>query len=266
MNDLHRQWYDWTMKSGAKPEFLKKAVAYYMIGPEQWRYADTLAGVTRAVQPWFLASQNGKANDVFASGSLVADAGGDSAPDAYVYDPLDTTPARFSDRMDVPELTDQRPVLDNKGGSLVYHTPPFADDTELGGFPTFSAWIALDQPDTDIDVELYEIKPDGGSVFLTGDRMRARYREGLRAAKPVPKGEVLRYEFDGFTFVARRIDKGSRLRLLVQPINSPFWQKNYNSGGEVSDETAKDARTVTVTLYHDAAHPSALHIPLAAKE
>ena len=103
-------------------------------------------------------------------------------------------------------------------------------------------------------------------MFLTGDRMRARYRESPRAAKPVPSGESQRYEFDGFTFLGRRIERGSRLRLLVQPINSPYWQKNYNSGGNVSDETANDARTVTVTLYHDAAHPSALYLPLAAQE
>ena len=25
LNQLHKQWYDWTMKSGAKPEFLKDA-------------------------------------------------------------------------------------------------------------------------------------------------------------------------------------------------------------------------------------------------
>jgi putative CocE/NonD family hydrolase len=218
------------------------------------------------VQPWYLGSQGGYANDAYRSGTLAADQGQDSEPDRYVYDPLDTSPARFSERMDVPEYTDQRPVLDNKGGSLIYHTAPFAEDTELGGFPRLSAWLSIDQPDTDVDVELYEIKPDGSSIFLTGDRMRARYREGPRAAKPVPKNEALRYEFDGFTFVARRIDKGSRLRLLVQPINSPFWQKNYNSGGEISDETAKDARTVTVMLYHDAEHPSALYLPLAAKE
>ena len=31
LNDLHRQWYDWTMKSGPKPEFLKNRVAYYLL-------------------------------------------------------------------------------------------------------------------------------------------------------------------------------------------------------------------------------------------
>jgi hypothetical protein len=43
-----------------------------------------------------------------------------------------------------------------------------------------------------------------------------------------------------------------------------YAEKNYNSGGAVAGESGKDARTVTVTLYHDAAHPSALSLPLAA--
>jgi hypothetical protein len=43
-------------------------------------------------------------------------------------------------------------------------------------------------------------------------------------------------------------------------------EKNYNSGGVVADETAKDARTAHVTLYHDAAHPSALEIPVVPRE
>src|SRR5262249_4196221 len=31
LNDLHRQWYDWTMKNGPKPQFLKNQVAYYLL-------------------------------------------------------------------------------------------------------------------------------------------------------------------------------------------------------------------------------------------
>lgn len=50
---------------------------------------------------------------------------------------------------------------------------------------------------------------------------------------------------------------------MIGPANSPFAQKNYNTGGRVSDESGADARPVTVRLYHDAAHPSVLHVPLA---
>ena len=44
LNKLHTEWYDWTMKSGKKPEFLKKRVAYYVVGAgaENWKYADSL--------------------------------------------------------------------------------------------------------------------------------------------------------------------------------------------------------------------------------
>jgi hypothetical protein len=39
-------------------------------------------------------------------------------------------------------------------------------------------------------------------------------------------------------------------------------QKNYNRDGELSRETAKDARTALVMLYHNAVHPNYLEIPV----
>jgi predicted acyl esterase len=99
-------------------------------------------------------------------------------------------------------------------------------------------------------------------VYLTGATMRARYRESLREAKPVPIGKPEKYVFDNFLFFSRRVAKGSRLRLLVHCINSINAQKNYNSGGVVAMETGKDARTAHVTLLHDVAHPSVLEIPI----
>jgi predicted acyl esterase len=120
----------------------------------------------------------------------------------------------------------------------------------------------MDVPDTDLEVDLYEILPDGASVALTGATMRARYRESLREAKPVPAGRVEKYVFDNFTFFSRRVSKGSRLRLVVRSINTLGAEKNYNSGGVVAAETGKDARTAHITLLHDSEHPSALELPI----
>jgi hypothetical protein len=99
-------------------------------------------------------------------------------------------------------------------------------------------------------------------VELTAAIMRARYRDSQREAKPVPAGEVEKYVFENFTFFSRRIAKGSRLRLVVGCINSTGTEKNYNSGGDVALETAKDARTAKITLMHDEGHPSALELPI----
>src|SRR5262249_22494099 len=34
LNRLHREWYDWVLKDGARPEFLKERVTYYLGGAE----------------------------------------------------------------------------------------------------------------------------------------------------------------------------------------------------------------------------------------
>jgi hypothetical protein len=33
LDDLRRQWYDWTIKDGARPDFLKDRASYYLLGP-----------------------------------------------------------------------------------------------------------------------------------------------------------------------------------------------------------------------------------------
>jgi len=282
LNKLHKEWYDWTMKSGAKPEFLKRRVAYYVVGAEEWKYADNLEAISNAKRTFYLDS-DGNADDVFRSGRLSekqpsannansANAGNHSGStdgqpaahnaDHYTYDPLDVRPAEL-EREDVAAyLNDQRAALNLFGNGLVYHSEPFTEDTEVTGYLKFVAWMSMDVPDTDFQVSVYEIKQDGTSILLTEDMMRARYRESLKQEKLVKPGEINRYEFNGFTFFSRRVGKGSRLRLLLRSPNSIGLEKNYNSGGVVAEGSGKDARKAHITLYHDASHPSFFEIPI----
>jgi predicted acyl esterase len=164
--------------------------------------------------------------------------------------------------LDSEDLTDQRATYAQRGKLLVYHSAPFDKDTEISGFFKLSAWIGIDQPDTDFAVAISEIRPDGRSIGLTSDLLRARYRESSREPKLVATHAAQRYDFEHFTFVSRQIGKGSRLRLTIAPVNSIFSEKNYNAANPVAEQSMKDARPVTVTLFHDRAHPSALYVPL----
>jgi uncharacterized protein len=265
LNQLHREWYDWTLKDGEKPEFLKARVAYYVTGADEWKYAESLEAIADETKRLYLDSSHGEANDVFRSGWLVAAAPASSEPDQYVCDPLDVRPAELEREEIKDYLTDQRYALNLFGNGLVYHSEPFAEETEVSGALKLVAWIAIDAPDTDFQAAVYEILLDGSSIFLTGDMLRARYRESLRAEKLVTPGEINRYEFDGFTFFSRRIAQGSRLRLVISSPNSIFGQKNYNSGGVVAEESGADARTVQVTLYHDEEQASYLELPVVAQ-
>jgi hypothetical protein len=270
LNDLHRQWYDWTMKNGAKPEFLKDRVAYYLLAPSntgangEWKYADNLETLTANPRTFYLDSKNGDANGVFRSGWLTEKKPSEGS-DTFTYDPLDTTRGEMVEGIDPKEKTagiDQTYALSIGNDGLVYHTDPLPTETPLVGCPTLSLWVSIDTPDVDLSVDLYEIQPDGTSVAIWSDIRRLRYRESLREAKLVKSGEIVKCEFNPGLFVARRLMKGSRLRVVITSPNSIFWQKNYCSGGVVAEETAKDARTCHVKVYHDAKHASSIQLPL----
>ena len=165
---LHRQWYAWTMQGGDKPEFLKKNVAYYVMGEEKWRYADSLEAITARTQPLYLHSPDNP-TDVFHSGLLSAKPLSDGKPyDQYIYDPRDVSLAEIENRINSEDLIDQRMVHAANGRQLVYHSAPFEQDTEMSGFFKFSAWIAIDQPDTDFRAMIYDVALDGSVVTYRG--------------------------------------------------------------------------------------------------
>jgi putative CocE/NonD family hydrolase len=266
MPQLHTEWYAWTLQGGPKPQFLQNNVAYYVMGAERWRYAATLEEVTARSTPLYLQSTVNP-TDVFSSGSLTAEPSMDSQPAHYVYDPRDVSRAEFEVSMDeAMSLVDQRMIHASFGKELIFHSAPFEEDAEVTGFLKLVAWISIDRPDTDFRVWIYEIDVHGHSLQLAMDSRRARYRQSPREAVLIRTQAPLRYEFNHFTFVSRLIKKGSRLRLVFGPINSIHEQKNYNSGGVVSEESIEHAQPVKVKLFHDTAHPSALYIPLGCAD
>lgn len=265
MNALHKAWYDWTLKSGSRPAFLKDRVAFYMVGEEAWRYAPTLYAVTASTRTLHLDSIQSRANDVFASGSLGESGPGKGQPDSFVFDPLDDGAAWLEDHKPAPAaLVDQRELLSAESVGLIYHTAAFTEATDLAGHFRLTAHLELDQPDADLQAAVYEIKVDGSSVLLTRDQIRARYRHSLREATAVVPGRVEPYVFGNFDFMARRIERGSRLRLVISPLGRGYGERNYHTGGVVAEESSEGARPVRIRLHHSARYPSALDVPLAA--
>jgi putative CocE/NonD family hydrolase len=271
MRALHLEWYAWILRGGPRPDLLRDRVAYYVLGAEEWRSAGTLEAATSRTLSLLLAS-DGNPTDVFAAGALVVDGAEPTGPEAtgteatgpdhFVYDPRDVSTARLEATVDPGDLRDQRMLFARRGKLLVYHSEPFDELLEVTGFVRVTLWIGIDQPDTDLRVSVHEIAIDGSSLLLTSDTLRARHRQSLREEHLVETEEPLSYEFVRFPFVSRELAVGSRLRLVVEPVNSIYALKNYNAGGAVVDESMADARPVTVRVFHDDGHASVLHIPM----
>jgi len=124
------------------------------------------------------------------------------------------------------------------------------------------AFIGLNVPDADLEAILYEITPGGECIYLTSDIIRARYRNSLESSMQIVKKDAEEYHFVSFHYTCRTIRAGSRLRLALGALNSPYYQKNYHTGMEVHLESAKVARQAEIKIYHGKKFPSALVLPV----
>ena len=125
LNKLHTEWYDWTMKGGAKPAFLKKRVAYYVMGAEEWKYADDLETLANDKLTLYLASNNAAA-DVFHSGMLRVVNPGSMAADSWTYDPLHTEAGEADQADDAASFISQRSAFNLFGEGAIYHSEGFS--------------------------------------------------------------------------------------------------------------------------------------------
>src|SRR4029077_4991113 len=129
LNDLHRQWYDWTMKNGAKPQFLKNQVVYYLLAAGntgangEWKYAPNFAELVANPKTLYLDSKNGDANGAFRSGFL-SDKQPAEGVDQFVNDPMDTIRGENVEGVEPKDKTagiDQSFALCIGKDGLVYH-------------------------------------------------------------------------------------------------------------------------------------------------
>ena len=137
---------------------------------------------------------------------------------------------------------------------------PFTSDTIVMGSGSADLWIAADATDTDVEVTIIELRPDGSEVLVQSGWLRASHRAldedasdalhpvhtHLEAdAAPLPAGELVPIRVDIYPF-AHPFREGSRLRVVIDAPggNRQIWYWDTISDGE------------TVTVAHDIDHPS----------
>ncbi len=260
MEAIHLAWFEWTLRDGPKPSFLQDRVAHWVMESGTWRFAPSLSQVSSGTREYYLSS-DGSVSDPFRSGVLSPTATDASGADVLVNDPLE-------DPGD-PDATARATGSYTAGGlafvpgpKAVYHSPPLPDSLTVSGYPKLELYVELDVPDTDLLAGLYEVRSDGTTIYLGQSELRARHRNGVDRSELVTPGVVEPYLFDRFYWTSRTLLPGSRLRLVVTPLDSPERDKNYNSGGNTIYETGRDARTATVRIHFGGAYPSRLILPV----
>ena len=141
---------------------------------------------------------------------------------------------------------DWQPIPDGTG--LGYITAPLTEDTVVAGPGSVDLWVGADAADTDLEVTISEVRPDGTEIYVQSGWQRASQRALDEAAStelhPVhtnakddaadlPPGEYSLVRVDLFPF-AHPFRAGSRIRLTIDaPGNSrAIWEFRTISDGE----------------------------------
>jgi uncharacterized protein len=261
MQKLHADWYDFVLGRGPVPHLLRDRVAYYMLGADEWRYAKSLEAASSGKElPLFLADSSGTPQDVFHSGQLGLQARADP-PANIVSDPHELPELAVAKYASNEDLTSQFRAFQKR--AITFHSDPFSQDTEIAGHIRLTLTCQADTPDFDLWAQVLMVLPDGSTVRLGEDVRRARFRSSQFKEELVKPGQVVQIPFE-FKWLARRIPAGARLRLTIAPLNSPNYQKNFNTGGRLGYEKIDDARIAHIRIFHDTKRPSELVLPLAA--
>ncbi|WP_374689538.1 CocE/NonD family hydrolase [Promineifilum sp.] len=260
---IHLRWFDHWLKDVDNGVDEEPPVMIFVMGIDQWRTdADWPLPDTR-YRPYYLHS-GGQANTLHGDGLLSAEPPGDEPPDVYLYNPLRPAPT-VGGQVILPGGNamgprDQREV-EWRDDVLVYSTPVLDRPVEVIGPIELHLFVASSARDTDFTGKLVDVYPDGRAIILTEGILRARYRHSFTEPELLKPGELYELRLNLWT-TANVFLPGHRIRLEVSSSNFPRFDRNSNTGGDIASETADQYQPAIHRIFHDAAHPSHLVLPI----
>ncbi len=267
-------WFDRWMKNKRKDRAPEPGVLLFVMGANVWRDEDEWPLPDTHYQRYYLHSQ-GHANCLAGDGELSLEAPAEQPTDTFRYDPHNPVPTDGGANLlfnqdasgSVAGLNagplDQRQV-ELRDDVLCYTPPPLERPLEVIGPLTLVLSIASSAPDTDFTGKLVDVYPDGQAEISADGILRARYREPQRAPTLLDADSIyeLRIEIGA---TANVFKAGHRIRLEVSSSNFPRFDRNSNTGGVIAAERAEAFQTAVNRVYHTAAHPSYLLLPIIAR-
>ncbi len=236
-------WFDAHLK-GQQERVRQRPVRVYVMGAHEWHEMDFWPPLARTTR-YYLHAHSQLATVVPSERSSV---------DQFTFDPLDPTPV-----VGGPMLNEGNGPRDHRGlemrpDVLTYTTPPLTDDVDVIGPVRLELYTRSSLPHTDFIGRLCNVYPDGRSINVCDGLFRVLPGKGERQ----PDGS-LRIDIDMWA-TAQRFRRGHCIRLQVVSGAHPRWERNLGSGEPIGKGV--NMLRAEQLIYRDAAHPSALVLPI----
>jgi hypothetical protein len=231
----------------------------FVFGDNTWR-KEAAWPIARTVPTKWYVSSAGAANTSAGNGTLDTIPPTGAAADTFTYDPANPTPFLIDSRELETSLNEDYTSLNaSRRDELVFTSKALTKPIDVTGQMSATLWAATDGKDTDWNVMLLDVFPDGHAERVQDGLMRARFRKGFDREVPLTPGSAEQYDLD-LWFTSRVFEPGHKIRVTVSSSLFPKYDRNLNTGGN----NERDSTFVVAhqKLLHDAEHPSHVVLPV----
>jgi hypothetical protein len=235
------------------------AFTCYDLGSMSWTKSSQWPEVTTSINTWYF-NKNGRLT------GAKPQANQDSLK--YQFNPIQpsNTLGGSTLRTDLAQGPyDQRPIEDNLT-AFSFETDALTDFVALSGAVKVHLKVSSDQLDTDFDVRLVDVYPDGRSMLLNDAAYRMRFRNGFTAAavSMMQAGKV----YDCTITLPNTNNvflKGHKIKIILSSSNYPKYNRNMNNGAEMypgkSTDSLLNPLTANNVIYMNAVQSSYIEMP-----
>ena len=243
-------WLDHQLRGGPEPS--GAPVRVYLQQADTWLEFPQWPPPAAASTPFYLRPAGGLSRDPEP---------GEAAPGTFVYDPRDPTPSVGGPLLQPPGKQADNAALEARPDVLTFTGEPLPADLDLAGPVSARIFARPGRAHADVFVRVCDVGPDGVSRNIV---------DGIRRLSPqtVPAGDAQAGE-DGILAVdielfptAYRIQAGHRLRVQVSGGAFPRFARNLGTGESFASATR--GLRGRLDIYHDAAHPACVILPVLA--
>ena len=229
--DVLYEWFDHILKGGKKPSILRDKVNFQMMGTNRWMHKPSLAEMTNDTLRFYISET--KKNDVL---SLVPEKNDSKV--GLTVDFTDRTTMSNTEYYPWPNF--ERNQINKKDG-LVFSSDILEEDVLLNGSFFGDLEFSINKKDVDYSVILYQQTPEGKYFHLSYYIGRASYAKSIEEKELLSPNVKTNISFTNSRIMSKKLEKGSRIVVVLNVNKNYNSQLNYGSGKDVKIESIKDA-------------------------
>jgi putative CocE/NonD family hydrolase len=246
------RWYATHLRGGGVADTTSKPVRLYVMGANLWREFDQWPPVNKPLRLYLHGNGAAKTGRLFLHKPSAA-----SSADHYTYDPANPTP-----NLGGPKLADDAGAVDNRAleqrkDVLVFSSIPLRADVEFAGPVYMELYVKSTLETADFFGRLCVVDRSGRAKNICDGAFRIEPGRG----EVQPDGSI-RIAV-AMSATAYCVKAGQRVRLLVSSGAHPRIARNLGLPGNQAQMI--DMQSAHQTVFHDAAHPSALVLPVISQ-